>query len=471
MFRFAVAGALATAEAGTLAVTWKDCGAKHATVTDVQPTTIHTGATETLTGTGTTDEDVTSAQFTATVSALGAKLTECSGDATSDIVCTLPMGVGKITVKAVPFPLKAGTVQIPVEVQTSSVIPPSLANVDVHIAATDQNGEDTICLDVHTAQQASFGEIAAAVNAGNHGWTAQAPENFATVDDVLPYLGAFLPGDEEFRAPEVVELPDINSALPDSFDSATKWPKCSVIGNVRDQSACGSCWAFGSTCSFESRRCIATGDDIKFSPEDTAFNSNAGFGCSGGNSAWTWFHNTGVVTGGDYEDIGSGDTCLPYTLAPCAHHVPPTPGKYPACPGEGPSPSVSKACSESGYSSKYNSDKAKASSAYSVKRDENQIKQDLVTHGPMYVAFTVYSDFPTYKSGVYVHTPGSSTLGGHAVTLVGYGELDGTPYWKIKNSWNEEWGDAGHFLIKRGSDECGIESSVSAGLFPSTEVV
>jgi cathepsin B len=468
MFRFAVAG-LATAEAATLAVTWSDCGAKHATVTDVQPTTIHTGATETITGTGTVDEDVTSAKFTATVSALGAKLTDCSGDATSDIVCTLPMGVGKITVKAVPFPLKAGTVSIPVEVQTSSIIPPSLANVDVHIAATDQNGEDTICLDVHTAQQQTFEEMAATINAGNHGWTAQAPEKFATVDDVRPYLGAFLPGDSQYDEPEVVELPPINSGLPDSFDSATQWSKCSVIGNVRDQSACGSCWAFGSVASSDSRRCIATGDDIKYSPEDTAFCSNAGFGCSGGNSAWNWFKSTGVVTGGDYTDAGSGDTCLPYSFAPCAHHVPAT-AKYPACPsGEYPSPSCDHACSDSGYSGSYSSDKEKASSAYSV-RGEQQIMQDLVTNGPMYVAFTVYADFPTYKSGVYTHQSGSA-LGGHAVTLVGYGELDGTKYWKIKNSWNEQWGDAGHFLIKRGTDECGIESSVNAGSFSSLEVV
>jgi len=153
MFRYALATALATADAATLAVTWEDCGAKHATVTDLEPLTIHTGSTETLTGTGTVDEDVTSAKFTATVSALGTKLTDCSGDATTDIVCTLPMGVGTITVKAVNYPLAKGTVNIPVEVQTSSIIPPSLANVDVHIEAEEQNGESVICLDVHTAQQ------------------------------------------------------------------------------------------------------------------------------------------------------------------------------------------------------------------------------------------------------------------------------------------------------------------------------
>jgi len=150
MFRFVVASALATAEAGTLGITYEDCGAKHAHVDDLQPTSIHTGRTETITGTGTVDEDVTSAQFTATVSALGAKLSSCSGDGTKDIVCHLPMGVGKITVKALSFPIPKGTVSIPVEVKTTALIPASLAHVDVHIAADEQNGESVICLDVHT---------------------------------------------------------------------------------------------------------------------------------------------------------------------------------------------------------------------------------------------------------------------------------------------------------------------------------
>merc|ERR1712226_1067826 len=142
------------AQAGSLAVTWEDCGAKHATVTDLQPTTITTGSTETLTGAGTVDEEVTSAHFTATVKAAGVKLTSCDGDATSDITCKLPLGAGSIVVKKVAYPLAAGTVKIPVDVTTSSLIPPSLAKVDVEIRATEQNGEDVICLNVHTAKQA-----------------------------------------------------------------------------------------------------------------------------------------------------------------------------------------------------------------------------------------------------------------------------------------------------------------------------
>jgi len=145
-------------EAGSLAVTWSDCGAKHATVTDLQPTTITTGTTETLTGTGTVDEDVTSAHFSAKVSASGVQLTSCEGDATKDIDCKLPLGAGTITVKAVNYPLAKGTTSIAVDVKTSSLIPASLAKVDVAIRATEQSGEDVICLDVHTEKQLSADE-------------------------------------------------------------------------------------------------------------------------------------------------------------------------------------------------------------------------------------------------------------------------------------------------------------------------
>ena len=54
------------------------------------------------------------------------------------------------------------------------------------------------------------------------------------------------------------------------FDVRTTWMQCvSVSGHIRDQSSCGSCWAFGSTETFNDRRCIATGDTTLMSVEDT----------------------------------------------------------------------------------------------------------------------------------------------------------------------------------------------------------
>lgn len=97
-------------------------------------------------------------------------------------------------------------------------------------------------------------------------------------------------------------------------------------------------------------------------------------------------------------------------------------------------------------------------------------------------------------TGVYQHVTGEM-LGGHAIKILGWGEENGTPYWLAANSWNNDWGDqgkseyvtfyysysttkmqssqhsntcvfphTGFFKIKRGNDECGIESEVVAGI-------
>merc|ERR1712062_235709 len=85
-------------------------------------------------------------------------------------------------------------------------------------------------------------EIVDQVNSGSHGWTAAVPSKFETLEQVKDFLGAFLPGDADYTEPEVAEISS-NVAVPESFDSAENWPQCTVIGNVRDQSSCGSCWA------------------------------------------------------------------------------------------------------------------------------------------------------------------------------------------------------------------------------------
>lgn len=77
-------------------------------------------------------------------------------------------------------------------------------------------------------------------------------------------------------------------------------------------------------------------------------------------------------------------------------------------------------------------------------------------------AFSVYEDFLSYKSGVYKHVSGSM-LGGHAISIIGWGTESGTDYWLVRNSWNTDWGANGYFKIARGVDECGIEDEVVAG--------
>ena len=44
---------------------------------------------------------------------------------------------------------------------------------------------------------------------------------------------------------------------------------------------------------------------------------------------------------------------------------------------------------------------------------------------------------------------------------MGWGVEDGVKYWKVANSWNPYWGEAGYFRIRRGHNECGIEAGVT----------
>ena len=170
----------------------------------------------------------------------------------------------------------------------------------------------------------------------------------------------------------------------------------------------------------------------------------------------TYWGLDGIVTGGNYGDL---TMCWSYQKAPCAHHS--NSSDYPDCPEENRTPSCAKACTDD-TSLDWDTDKtAHKGSGHQFKSVDDML-QDLYTSGPLTAQFMVYEDFLAYESGVYTHSTGS-LLGGHAIKIIGFGEEDGTPYWTVANSWNEEWGDGGFFKIKRGSNECQIENFVING--------
>lgn len=258
-----------------------------------------------------------------------------------------------------------------------------------------------------------------------------------------PHLGVSIPR-KTYSAAE-------RAAVPAAFDSRTNWPQCSTIRQIRDQSHCGSCWAFGSAEAISDRWCIVNKEDVALSVE--IMNSCSGAGsCNGGQlyDAWVSWKKDGLPS----------EACRPYSLPGCDHHLPNSSNPCPTGP-EYPTPACVKKCVD-GYNATYKADLRYGASVYSVE-GEADMMAELVNHGPFEVAIDVYDDFEAYRSGIYHHVSGEEE-GGHAIRLLGYGVENGVKYWTLANSWNPHWGENGFFRMRRGNNECGVEDEGVAGM-------
>lgn len=259
-------------------------------------------------------------------------------------------------------------------------------------------------------------------------WTAhevtENPYANKTVEELKQMLGTYIVPSNKLHGKSPVV------ATPDTFDARTQWPK--YVHAIRDQSQCGSCWAFGASEAFSDRFAISSSGKVNvvLSPEDMVSCDTTDYGCGGGymENAWEYLENTGIVT----------DTCFPYTA------------------GDGQeAPCATKCTTASEAFTKYKCTSGSVVNPQSV----DQIKSEIYSHGPVEGAFSVYEDFYSYKSGVYHYVSGS-LLGGHAIKLLGFGTEDGMDYWLAANSWGTTFGMDGFFKIKQG--DCGINDQVYA---------
>ncbi|XP_025417805.1 digestive cysteine proteinase 1 [Sipha flava] len=214
--------------------------------------------------------------------------------------------------------------------------------------------------------------------------------------------------------------------LPSEID----WRISGAVTPVKDQSICGSCWSFGTTGAVEGAYFMKHGERKSFS-EQALVDCSWGFGnngCDGGEDfrAYSWIEKHGLPT----EDVYG-----PYLSQDGFCHI----------------------------SNITNGDRTKITSFVNVtSNDEEALKIALFKKGPISIAiFAALKSFSFYSTGVYYD---KECLNGpldldHAVLLVGYGSLNGHPYWLVKNSWSTHWGNDGYILISRKDNNCGVLTS------------
>ena len=181
-----------------------------------------------------------------------------------------------------------------------------------------------------------------------------------------------------------------------------------MVSGLRNQGACGSCYILMPLEMVESRQMIEAYragtyiPDINYSEQYILSCGTGDLGCGGGypKNTLTFIQNVGVPYESCYEYVAMDESCPV------------------SCPdGEGelvlhqiPGP----------VEVQYNFP------------SESWIMEEIFFNGPVATVMDIYTDFQSYRSGIYQHVTGG-LAGGKAMLIVGWGTEGGTDYWIVKN--------------------------------------
>ena len=242
-----------------------------------------------------------------------------------------------------------------------------------------------------------------------------------------------------------IYYPDSNKTLPETWD----WRNTSLVGPVKDQQQCGSCWAFSAIASLEGQfsKLMKLQKPIPMSEQEMVDcvkniespdkTNTCCFGCNGGEMYAVYqFMNQ--------KQHGQDDTETQYPY---------------------------KAIDQNCLVKQSLVDSVKLTGFTTVKpNDEIAMKNALYYIGPLSIGVYANTDWQLYEKGVYNPTESQCSSNpadqDHGVAIVGYGTENGLEYWVIRNSWGKNWGEDGYIRIVRGKNACGIANSV---IFPNVK--
>lgn len=240
-------------------------------------------------------------------------------------------------------------------------------------------------------------------------------EEFASI--YLTAKSSNTPNSEKYDPPMKV--------LADKVD----WVAKGATTKVKDQGDCGSCWAFSAVDAIESYAYLnGSYDLIELSPQQVNACDKTDDGCNGGDTltAYQYVKKAGgIETEKDY----------PYTSG--------NSGRTGIC--------------------KFSKEKVAVQLKGYVQLKENEPALKVgVNSGPVSVCLAA-AGWQTYNKGILKLCP--SPILDHCVQVVGYDDTDSTPYWRVRNSWNTDWGEEGYIRLEQGKNICRIANEASYPTF------
>lgn len=263
---------------------------------------------------------------------------------------------------------------------------------------------------------------------------------------------------------DILQDDDITKSSDDVKSYLIDWSdkKHDKVSPIQQQLGCGSCWAFSSVATFESK--IAIDKNLSLSKKNIpklseqqlvscSKNSSPGYGkgssnngCSGGLpvNAFYWYKTNNAALEKDYK-YTSGQT------------------------------KATGKCDKS-----VSTKKTMKVKDFKKLTSEAEMASYLHKNGPLSIAIAVGnfgggSPLQYYKGGIYTGKCGTHAAANkpdHAVVIVGLVKAtDISPKikdkkiqyaWKIRNSWGAGWGDKGYIYFPYGQNKCLIKSNAMA---------
>ncbi|QHB21722.1 cathepsin [Artaxa digramma nucleopolyhedrovirus] len=207
---------------------------------------------------------------------------------------------------------------------------------------------------------------------------------------------------------------------PLNFD----WRQHNKVTSIKNQGACGACWAFATLASIESQYAIRNNVHLDLSEQQMIDCDYVDMGCYGGllhTSFEQMIQIGGVKLEHEYPYVGVNKECRLTNNERFAVKV--------------------KGCYR-----------------YLVLLEE-KLKDLLRAVGPVPMAIDA-SGIVNYYRGIinYCNNDGLN----HAVLLVGYGVENGVPFWTFKNTWGRDWGEQGFFRVRQNVDACGMNNELAS---------
>lgn len=234
--------------------------------------------------------------------------------------------------------------------------------------------------------------------------------------------------------PNAIPLPKASIPKLASIPDAVDWRNEGVVTPVKNQGACGSCWAFSVTGNIEGQYAMQHKQLLEFSEQELVDCDKTDNGCGGGymTDAYIAIEKLGgLETEEDYPYDAQDEKCHFNQSLVKVHVV----------------------------------------NAVNISQDESEMAGWLVKNGPISIGINANA-MQFYMGGVshpwkMLCDPGNLD---HGVLIVGYGVSTNSyfnkskPFWTVKNSWGKNWGEQGYYRVYRGDGTCGVNLMASSAV-------